>query len=73
LGNKYGINDKTDKDALEKKIIAYVTTHYLTVHKWLGDLNNDWKAAKYYQVGFSAAADGHQVLGMSERALLKLL
>jgi hypothetical protein len=29
LGLKYGINDATDTSALEKKIIAYVTLHYL--------------------------------------------
>jgi hypothetical protein len=35
----------------------------LTVHKWLGDLNNEWKAAKYYQVGYDGATYGHNVLG----------
>jgi hypothetical protein len=29
LGLKYGIDDATDTSALEKKIIAYVTLHYL--------------------------------------------
>lgn len=29
LGLKYGIDDKTDSKALEKKIIAFVTLHYL--------------------------------------------
>ena len=65
LGLKYGIDNNTDTSALEKKIIAYVTLHYLTVHKWLGSLNDNWKAAKYYQVGFDAATYGHTVLGMS--------
>jgi len=35
------------------------------VHKWLGDLNNNWKAGKYYEVGFAAAGYGHKVLGIS--------
>jgi hypothetical protein len=50
---------------IEKKVIAYVTLHYLEVHKWLGDLNNNWKAGKYYQVGFDGASYGHKVLGMT--------
>ena len=66
LGKKYGIDNNTDSSALEKKIIAYVTLHYLEVHKWLGDLNNDWKAGKYYQTGFEGAGYGHKILGMSE-------
>lgn len=65
MGKKYGIDDQTNSSALEKKIIAYVTLHYLEVHKTLGDLNSSWKAAKYYQTGFSAAAFGHKVLGAS--------
>ncbi len=66
LGKKYGIDNNTDSSALEKKIITYVTLHYLEVHKWLGDLNNNWKGAKYYQTGFDAAGYGHKVLGLSE-------
>ena len=66
LGKKYGIDNNTDSSALEKKIIAYVTLHYLEVHKWLGDLNNDWKAGKYYQTGFDGAGYGHKIIGMSE-------
>ena len=65
LGYKYGVTPTTDSSALEKKIIAYVTLHYLEVHKWLGDLNNNWKAGKYYEVGFGAATYGHKVLGIS--------
>lgn len=60
LGKKYG-----DPSTMEKKIIAYLTLHYLTVHKWIGDLNNNWKAGKFYQVGFDAAAHGHTVVGLS--------
>jgi hypothetical protein len=54
---------------IEKKVIAYVTLHYLEVHKWLGDLNNNWKAGKYYQVGFDGASYGHKVLGSSKSAV----
>jgi hypothetical protein len=66
LGLKYGVTDTTDTSALEKKIIAYVTLHYLEVHRWLGDLNSNWKAEKPYQVGFDAGTYGHKVLGISE-------
>jgi hypothetical protein len=65
LGLKYGITNTTDTSALEKKVITYVTLHYLTVHKWLGGLNDNWKAAKYYQVGFDGATYGHTVLGIT--------
>ena len=63
MGLKYGIDNNTDTAALEKKIIAYTTLHYLEVHKWLGDLNTLWKAGKYYQVGFDGAGYAHKVLG----------
>ena len=66
LGVKYGVTNTTDPSTIEKKVIAYVTLHYLTVHKWLGDLNDEWKAGKFYQVGFDAAKDGHVILGLSE-------
>jgi hypothetical protein len=66
LGLKYGITPTTDTSALEKKVITYVTLHYLEVHKWFGDLNNNWKAGKYYQVGFDGAGYGHKILGLSE-------
>ena len=72
LGVKYGVNDTTDTSALEKKIIAYVTLHYLTVHKWLGSLNDNWKAGKFYQVGFDAGSYGHTVLGFGEEQLLEV-
>jgi hypothetical protein len=32
-------------------------------------LNDNWKAAKYYQVGFDAGSYGHQVLGMTEKKM----
>lgn len=62
----------TDSSAIEKKVIAYVTLHYLTVHKWLGDLNNNWKGGKFYQVGFDAAGYGHKVLGITVESIAKL-
>ncbi len=69
LGVKYGVTNTTDPNVIEKKVIEYVTLHYLTVHKWLGSLNDNWKAAKYYQVGFDVGSYGHQVLGMSEQKI----
>ena len=65
LGKKYGITPDTNSSAIEKKVIAYVTLHYLEVHKTLGELNSDWKAGKYYQTGYTAATFGHKVLGSS--------
>ena len=65
LGKKYGIDNNTDESVIEKKVIAYVTLHYLEVHKWLGDLNNAWKAGKFYQVGFDGAGYGHKILGLT--------
>lgn len=65
LGLKYGIDDNTDTSALEKKIALYCTLHYLTVHKWAGQLNDEWKAGKYYQVGFEGAGYAHQILQLS--------
>jgi len=65
LGLKYGITPTTDSSVIEKKVIAYVTLHYLEVHKWFGDLNNQWKAGKYYQTGFDGAGYAHKVLGLS--------
>jgi len=73
LGLKYGIDDATDKSALEKKVIAYVTLHYLTVHKWFGDLNTEWKGGKYYQVGFDGAGYGHKVLNLTPEEIRKLI
>ena len=73
LGLKYGIDDSTDASVIEKKIITYMTLHYLTVHKWLGDMNNDWKAGKAYQVGWAAAEHGHAILGMTEEEVTRML
>lgn len=65
LGLKYGINDDTNSTEIEKKVITYVTLHYLTVHKWLQSLDSQWKSGKYYQVGFDLATDAHTILGTS--------
>jgi hypothetical protein len=72
LGYKYGVTPTTDSSVIEKKVIAYVTLHYLEVHRWLGDLNNNWKAGKYYQVGFDGAGYGHKVLGMTLVEIAKM-
>ncbi len=69
LGLKYGVTNTTDPSTIEKKIIAYVTLHYLTVHKWLGGLNDNWKAGKFYQVGYDAATYGHSVLQTSQLSI----
>lgn len=66
LGLKYGIDNNTDTAALEKKVITYVTLHYIEVHGWFGSLNNNWKAGKFYQVGYDGASYGHKVLGSSK-------
>ena len=65
LGLKYGIDDTTDASEIEKKIATYVGLHYLSVHKWLGSLDDEWKSAKYYQVGYDAAGYGHNILGLT--------
>jgi len=65
LGLKYGIDNNTDSSKIEKKVIEFVTLHYLEVHKEFGTLNSDFKAGKFYQVGFEAGAFGHKVLGSS--------
>ena len=70
---KYGIDDKTDPSAIEKKVVAYVTLHYLTVHKWLGDLDNQWKSAKYYPFGHDAADHAHTVLKLTVRDIMKVV
>jgi hypothetical protein len=53
LGDVYHLTG-ADSSVIEKKVIQYVTLHYLAVHKWLGDVDSDWHAAKYFQVGQKA-------------------
>ena len=72
LGAKYGITPDTDTSKLEQKVIAYVTLHYLTVHKWLGDLNTSWVAGKPFQTGTDAATYGHSILNITPEDVKKL-
>ena len=72
LGLKYGITPDTDSSVIEKKIIAYVTLHFLDAHKFAGDLNEEFKAGKFYQVGFDLAAYTHKILGLTP-AMIKQL
>ena len=69
LGLKYGIDDSTDSSVIEKKVIAYVTLHYLEVHKELGKWNDEWKGKKYYQTGYDMAKFGHKVLSLTPEAI----
>ena len=69
---KYGIKPDSDTSVIEKKVIAYVTLHYLEVHGWFGSLNTNYKAGKYYQVGFDGAAYGHKVLGITVAEIARL-
>ena len=41
---------------------AYITLHYLGVHRWFGLINDLWRAEKYYQAGFDGANYTHTVL-----------
>jgi hypothetical protein len=63
LSDKYNLTG-ADSSVIEKKIITYVTLHYLSVHKWLGEVDSDWHSAKYYQVGQKAGEEGHLILGI---------
>ena len=69
FGLKYNPKNASSDD-IEKKIIAYVTLHYLSVHKWLVDVDDTWHAKNYYQVGFKAATYGHNIMGLSEEQAL---
>lgn len=73
LGLKYGITDQTDPATIEKKVIAYVTLHYLSVHKWLGEINDAWKAGKYYDAGQKGATYAHNILGITEEDIRKII
>jgi hypothetical protein len=63
LSDAYNLTG-ADSSVVEKRILTYVGLHYLTVHKWLGDVDSDWHAAKYFSVGQKAAQEGHVILGM---------
>jgi hypothetical protein len=58
---------------LEKKILAYAALHYFAVHKWLGDLNTEWKAGQYYQTGFDGAGYAHKVLDLTPQQIRRLI
>lgn len=73
LGLKYGIDDKTDTDALEKKIIAYLALHFLSVHKTLQDVDNSWHKASYKQTGNQLAALGHQLIKLTSEDIRRLV
>ena len=47
---------------VQKKMWSYITLHYLTVHKWFTQINDEWRAGKYYQAGFDGAGYSHSVL-----------
>lgn len=63
LGKKYGITNETDPDVIIKKVLTYVALHYLEVHKMACDLNEMWKANKFYDVGSKGGAYAHKILG----------
>ena len=63
LGLKYGITPDTDPAVIEKKVLTYVTLHYFEVHKQVCDLNDMYKAGKYYDVGSVGGAYAHKILG----------
>ena len=48
---------------IEKKVLTYVTLHFLEVHKQVCDLNDMYKAGKYYDVGKVGGAYAHKILG----------
>jgi hypothetical protein len=62
LGFKYNIDGSTDFQGLELHVGEYIALHYLEVHRWAGDLNDKWKAAKYYDFGFAAGGYGHKLV-----------
>jgi len=63
LSDKYNLTG-ADSSVIEKKVITYVTLHYLSVHKALGEIDSDWHSAKYYQAGWKGGEEGHQILGI---------
>lgn len=69
LGLKYGITPDTDPATIEKKILTYVTLHYLEAHKQVCDWSDLWKAGKFYNVGSQGGAYAHKILGGSKNEL----
>jgi hypothetical protein len=62
LAFKYDIDASTDFQALDAHIAEYVALHYLETHRWVVDLNDKWKATKYYDFGFAGAIYGHKLV-----------
>jgi hypothetical protein len=54
-----------DPAAIERKVIAYATLHFLQVHKWMVELDGLWTAGSYYQFGFIGGGYLHTVLNMN--------
>ena len=65
LGVAFGITPETSSSAIEKKVIAYVTLHYLDVHKRFGTINDSWKAGKSFETGKGLSDIAHKALGSS--------
>lgn len=72
MASKYGITPDSDPEVIIKKVLAYVTLHYLEAHKEVGNWNSLWIAGKYYEVGYNAGAYAHKILGMSMEELVNL-
>jgi len=66
LGKAYGIDETTDMSALEKKVLSFVTLHFIKVKGWIKSAESDWNTKKNYEkVGRDAATWVHEVLGNS--------
>lgn len=63
LGLKYGIDDKTDTDALEKRIIKNLALNAFGVHSRLQNIDNEWHSGKYQQTGKDLASLAHLLIG----------
>jgi len=58
---------------LEKKIIAYVTIHYLSVHKSLQDIDNTWHKGQAKETGEKLAGLAHDVLKMTPEDIRRIV
>lgn len=68
LSRKYGVEPTTNPLVIAAKATGFVTWNFNTVHNWVVDLNNNFKAGNYYKVGYDAAGEGRTVLGISSKA-----
>jgi hypothetical protein len=64
LGFKYNIDGSTDFQGLELHVVEYVALHFLEVHRWAVDINDKWKAGKFYEVGYAAGGYGHKLVAL---------